>query len=53
MTSIMWKSTDFLRPVIGEVEDQGTIIFLIGAFLWWVTTNHGEQMKNKHSMNGW
>ena len=61
MTSIMWKSTDFLRHVVVEVEEQGTITFtyacedcimvLAEAFLRWVTSNHGGK-KNHYRMGG-
>ena len=33
---IVWKSTDFLRHVLGETEGRGAITF---AYVWWVSTN--------------
>ena len=61
MKRIMWKRTDFLRHVVGEVEEKGAInftyvcehckMFVVEDMLW-VTANQGERSKN-NSMNGW
>ena len=45
----MWKSTDFLRHVVGEVEERGAITITYDC-------EHCKQWKTKtqkHVMNGW
>ena len=56
LKSITWRSTDFLRHVVGETEGRGAIAFMyvllpIERFLWWVSTYHGERQK-KNSISG-
>ena len=62
--SMMWRSTDFLRKVVGEKEGRGAItptcvcehcnLFPVADFLWWVSANHGEKKKEtKNSMSEW
>ena len=53
MKSIMWRSTDFLRHVAGEIEEIGAVTFTyvcehcnrfpMEDVLWWVTVNHSER----------
>ena len=52
--SIMWKNTDFLRHVVSENEEERLRfthvsehckLFPVEDFLWWESTDHGEEKK--------
>ena len=52
--SIMWKNTDFLRHVVNEKEEERLRFTHVSEhckpppvedFLWWESTDHGEEKK--------
>ena len=56
MKSIKWKSTDFLRPAFGEVEEEPLLshtsvntarLFLVDDFLCWLTANQQEESRER------
>ena len=59
----MWRSTDFLRRVVGDIEERGEItltnicehrrVLLAEDFLWWATANHGERTITHGTSDRW